>query len=140
MAVPSPYFANVPGYGDLELEEILVDYDYPLLSVLISPSGQRFICSCYDVVGVKENVKQYWTVATVSNSDLIRLLHNQLSIHDVFVISDVKIIVSWGYRDKMDNYQFVDSFSEEVLLDTSDYLDSDTDEWDEYVEQLERVG
>ena len=34
MVVPNPYFKNVPGLGDLKIEQIVVDYVYPLLSVL----------------------------------------------------------------------------------------------------------
>lgn len=41
MSIPNPYFADTPLYGDLYMEEILVDYDYPLLMVLQDASKER---------------------------------------------------------------------------------------------------
>lgn len=44
MAIPSPYFKSVPDIGDLEMEQIIVDYAYPLLSVLRDKFGMRYLC------------------------------------------------------------------------------------------------
>ena len=35
MRLPDPYFKSVPGYGNLSVEQTIVDHDYPLLFVLI---------------------------------------------------------------------------------------------------------
>ncbi len=60
MRIPSLYFENTPLYGDLYMEEILVDYDYPLLMVLQDVSERRYLCMCFDTRG-----SQQWLITPI---------------------------------------------------------------------------
>ena len=37
------YFKATPQYGDLWMEQILVEYVYPILSVLVDENNERYL-------------------------------------------------------------------------------------------------
>lgn len=51
MIIPDPYFRDVPSIGNLYMETVLEEHDFPLLSVLKDSSGVRYLCMCYDTRG-----------------------------------------------------------------------------------------
>ena len=140
MNIPSPYFEGVPGIGDLEMEEILVDYDYPLLSVLKSQSGQRFLCMCYDVSGERENVIQRWIIISISLGQLTELLQNKIKLLTPFQEPEaVKLLVEWKFSTKAETYTQLSEeqkLPEECLPAEDEYLDAEPNEWDEYIAAL----
>ena len=134
MRIPNPYFENVPVYGNLVMDEILVDYVYPLLSVLKDKSGHRYLCMCFDTRGA-----QQWIVAPISSSKLIKLKKNKLTLYDAFRLCEkIVILAVRNYETRTDSFQQLspDDIPEEDLPPIGEYLDAEDDEWDAYIETI----
>ena len=138
MSIPSPYFVNTPLYGDLYMEEILVDYDYPLLMVLQDASKERYLCMCFDTRG-----SQQWLIAPIALEDLIALLRNEITLAKAFTDPRTKkILASMDYRTRADSYQLLDAdeVPEADYPNPKDYLDPDPCEFDAYIMRIDPAG
>lgn len=134
MRISDPYFENVPCYGDLSMEQIIVDYVYPLLSVLKDKQGNRYLCICFDTRGA-----QQWIITPISNSDLIKLLKNKLTLSAPFESADTtKIHVVRDYEEKKESFNLLaaSEIPEENLPVKGEFLDAEADEWNEYIERI----
>ena len=134
MIIPEPYFKDVPGIGNLSMEKILEEYDYPLLSVLKDLSGAHYLCICYDT-----REAQHWAVVKISVSHLIQLLSNQLELADAFLNCGQKtVFIRMDYKSRKETYRFYDP--KDVPLDCipekGELLDAEPGDWDEYIELL----
>ena len=137
MRIPDPYFEDVPNYGDLSMEQIIVEYVYPLLSVLTDNSGQRYLCLCFDTRGA-----QRWIVTPISTTNLVKLLKNELSLSEPFENTDtLKINVIRDYSQKKETFSLVAArdIPKENLPTKGEFLDSETGEWDEYIAKITRT-
>lgn len=92
MNIPSPYFKDIPTCGDLFMDQILVEYGVPLLSVLRDSAGLHYLCLCCDTRG-----SQRWIIAPISATDLLRLLENRLQLRNPFETGGEKILVTRNY-------------------------------------------
>lgn len=138
MTIPNPYFKNVPGIGDLKMEQIIVDYDYPLLSVLRDNSGNRYLCMCFDTHGA-----QQWLITPISNKVLISLLKNKATLSFPFEdLSTKKFKAVMDYHTREETFQLLDAcqIPKEDLPEEGEYLDAEPDEWEEYIRTLSFVG
>lgn len=136
MNIPSPYFKDVPGIGDLELDEIIVDYDYPLLSVLTSERAKHFLCMCYDVSDA-----QRWIITPVFVAQLKALLRNEITLDAPFKAPDsLKILAEWRSDTKKDTYRQIsaEEIPERCLPIAGEYLEAEPDEWNDYIAQLDK--
>lgn len=135
MIIPDPYFKDVPGIGNLSMEEILEEYDYPLLSVLKDLSGARYLCMCYDTRGA-----QHWAVVKISASHLIQLLSNHLELADAFLNCGQKtVFIRMDYKSREETYHFYDpkNVPLDCIPEKGEFLDAEPGDWDEYIELLE---
>lgn len=135
MKIPNPYFKNVLNYGNLCMEQVIVEYDYPLLSILVDNKNNRYLSMCFDTRG-----SQQWLIAPISTENLIRLLTNRITLDAPYKKARSNIIYA------VRNYETkVETFSELQPLDIPDenlpvageYLDSEENEWEEYIGQLQ---
>lgn len=134
MVIPNPYFKNVPDWGDLQMEQVIVDYVYPLLSVLKDGSGKRYLCMCFDTRGA-----QQWLITFISNSVLIDLLNNKVTLAAPFEDSRTrKLRVVMDYHTRAEDFQFLNAaqISKEELPEAEEYLDAEPNEWAEYIRML----
>lgn len=134
MRIPDPYFEKVPQYGNLRMEQILVEYVYPLLSVLKDENDNRYLCLCYDTRGA-----QQWIITPISNVDLVELLQNKLTLSAPFEKSDwQKVHVVRNYENRLETFELLDASEvpEEDLPKKGEFLDSEDHEWDEYIEDI----
>ena len=134
MKIPSPYFENVPMYGNLELEQILVEYVYPLLSILQDAHGTRYLCMCFDTRGA-----QQWLIVPISTEELIKLLTNRVTLEHPFRHSSALAIHAvHDYASKTDSFRTLspEELSPEILPAPGEYLDAEAGEWDSYIEAL----
>lgn len=134
MTIPSPYFKNVPGLGDLRMEQIIVDYVYPLLSVLQDNLGRRYLCMCFDTRGA-----QQWLITSISDRVLASLLKNEITLSFPFEDSGTKKFkVIMDYRTRKETFQLLNSnqIPREDLPDAGEYLDAEPGEWTEYIKML----
>lgn len=116
------------------MEQIVVEYDYPLLSVLIDDQKNRYISICYSVMDA-----QRWIIAPVSVSKLIGLLTNQVTLDDPYRTCDTNIIlVVRNYETRAETFQAIKPMDipDESLPDAGEYLDSEENEWSFYIQRL----
>lgn len=134
MAIPNPYFKNVPDWGDLQMEQVIVDYIYPLLSVLKDVAGKRYLCMCFDTRGA-----QQWLVTPISNSGLIDLLNNEITLSAPFENPRTKKLrVTMDYHTRAETFQFLSAsqIPKEDLPEAGEYLDAEPNEWEDYIRLL----
>ena len=134
MRIPNPYFENVLGYGDLCMEQIIVEYDYPLLSVLTDNEKNRYLSMCFDTRGA-----QQWLIAPISNENLIALLTNRITLEAPYKSSQANIIHAVrDYETKLETFNELQpsDIPKENLPIEGEYLDAEENEWEAYIEQL----
>lgn len=137
MTIPEPYFKDVPGIGNLSIENVLEEYDYPLLSVLKGSSIARYLCMCYDTRGA-----QHWAVAKISVSHLIQLLSNHLQLADAFLECGENIVfIQMDYQSREETYRFYDpkNIPLDCIPEKGEFLDAEPGDWDKYIELLKGV-
>lgn len=134
MKIPNPYFENVPKYGNLVVEQVIVEYVYPLLSVLKDSSGNRYLCMCFDTRG-----SQQWLISPISASNLIKMLMNRLTLKEAFVKDTGTVIYAYrNYETREDSFEQMasDKVPTEYLPEAGEYLDAEPNEWEEYIEKI----
>jgi len=134
MKIPNPYFENVPNLGNLRMERIIVDYDYPLLSVLTDKKQDRYLSMCFDTRG-----SQQWLIAPIPNKSLIQLLTNEIPLDAPYRESPANVIHAVrNYETKTETFYELRpaDIPEENLPAKGEYLDAEDDEWEDYIEQL----
>lgn len=137
MKIPNPYFENVLKYGDLHMEQILVEYDYPLLSVLVDDKNNRYVSICYSVINA-----QRWVIAPISVSNLIGLLTNKITLDAPYKKCNTNVILAVrNYKTKKEAFQEInpEKIPEECLPEAGEYLDAEEDEWSSYIRQLQQL-
>lgn len=137
MPIPNPYFKNVPGFGDLKMEQVIVDYVYPLLSVLRNESGRRFLCMCFDTRGA-----QKWLVTPISTQVLSALLKNEVTLSSPFEdphTLKMRIVMNYDTRHELFQMLSAKQIPTEELPEPGEYLDADPGEWAEYIKLLNLV-
>ena len=130
---PNPYFENVPFYGNLIVEKVLVDYIYPLLFVLKNSKNQRCLSLCFDTRG-----SQQWLVVPISKQTLVRLLKDKITLDSPFKSCKFAIHAVRDYTSKTDSYKRISlkDIPKEILPLPNEYLEADVGEFQEYIDQL----
>lgn len=137
MPIPNPYFKNVPGFGDLKMEQVIVDYVYPLLSVLKDSSGRRYLCMCFDTRGA-----QKWLVTPISNDVLTALLKNEVTLSSPFEdprTLKMRIVMDYHTRQELFQGLTAKQIPKEELPEPGEYLDAEPGEWADYIERINNV-
>jgi len=131
MSYPIPYFHNVPSYGDLSIEYIIIDDVYPVLFVLTNALNKRFICVCCDV-----RQEQRWIINPVGHEELYRLLCNHITLMECFLVgSSNKVIAVHNYKTNTDNYRLVTrgELDANDLPVSGEFLDAQSGEHSGYI-------
>lgn len=133
MVNSTPYFTNVPLYGDLHIDYVLVDYVYHLLFTLKNGNSQYFICTCFDTRGA-----QQWLLAPISVNALLNLLQNQIPIKTAFLKTDTIVHAKLDYETREEIFRTMSPVNvpTEWFPSTGEYLNPDPGEYDDYVEIL----
>lgn len=133
MVDSTPYFTNVPLYGDLHIDYVLVDYVYHLLFTLKNSNGQYFICTCFDTRGA-----QQWLLAPVSVNTLLNLLQNQVPIKAAFLKTDTIVHAKLDYETRKEIFRTMSPVDvpTEWFPSAGEYLNPDPGEHDDYIEIL----
>lgn len=130
----NPFFTAVPGIGDLDLEEVIVEDTCPIFFTCISKDNQRYVVTCCEVYE-----EQRWIISPISNFDLIRLLTNKLSMRQAFLTQSREdcVIAHWSKDRPTLGYEKV-TIRElpEQDLPFDEMLDADADEFEAYIQKL----
>jgi len=130
----NPYFRDVPKYGDLYMEQVIVDYDYPLLSVLRDGSGNRYLSMCFDTRGC-----QQWLITSIINQNLVELLTNRMALDIPYRNAPSSVIHAVrDYTTKAETFHELapEDVPDEFLPRKGEYLDAEEGEWRGYVTRL----
>lgn len=135
MRIPDPYFfKDVPGVGDMTMEQVIAGYDYLLLSVLKDPKGNRFLCFCFDTHG-----SQQWLLTPISNKDLIDLLENKLELAAPYKNEEttkIKAVMNYETREEVLTPLDAQFIPARMFPEAGEFLESDPGEWDSYIQNL----
>lgn len=129
------YFTNIPNIGDLDIEQVLVEDDFPIFFTLISKTQKRYICVCCEIYE-----EQRWIISPISKDILIKLLKDEITIHDAFITQDIEkcIIAHWSKENPVLRYDLVDTCDvPKDDLPLNEYLEDDNAI--EYIEFLNEV-
>lgn len=136
MNIPKPYFKNINTIGSLEIEEIIFASWYPVLFTCRDKYNQLYLCVCCDI-----RQEQRWIISKTTIKTMVDLLTDKISIYNAFKSHfDEHYIVTWNNKDKEEKSKKV-TFEEVDKLDLpleNEYLDSDIDEFKEYIEKLNK--
>lgn len=122
MYIPSPYFKDVPEFGDLELDHIFLENGYPVLFTCRN-GKEIYLCVCRTVIGT-----QKWVVSKISFQTLEDMIMNRVSIRDAFVKdNNLSCIIKWNKKDKCEKYNIVKSntLTDEDLPSKNVFLEDD---------------
>jgi|GEM_PF-1025868 len=134
MNYPDPYFENVPNVGNLSMEYVIVEDEYPLLFLAIDDLERRYLCVCCDIRG-----SQRWIINQLPDKNILDLLLNKLTLRDAFVEGNrAKILATFDYEVRKDEYVVVDGddIPKEDLPMEGEYLDEDLADHLPYVLKL----
>lgn len=115
------YFEKVFGIGDLELEQVLFEFDkVPILFVCKDREQRDYLCLCTDTI-----VEATWMITQVNCHLLIDLLEDKIAILDAFKKSDNQIILARRRDGKLiyEIYSF-DELPEDELPDSEERLEN----------------
>lgn len=127
------YFENVFDYGNLEIEYILVEDNYPILFILTNDINQRFVCVCCDI-----RKEQRWIINPIDCEAILQLLHNKISLQRIFILGQAKKVVAiHNYKTGLDSYSLKNAEELDILdLPRDEYLDVETGEFQDYIDFL----
>lgn len=102
MYIPSPYFPNVPQWGNLTMDHIIIDDGYPILFICQGREG-LYLCLCRTTWQ-----KQKWLIAKTELNTLENIAQSKIPIRDAFLNSTDNVCIAvWCKEDPVEKYSFV---------------------------------
>lgn len=132
MRIPNPYFKNVPCLGDLVMDYIIYEYDYPVLFICKNGDSRFYLCDCCDTY--KE---QRWLIAPITLERIEQLLGDKITIREAFENATGQCCVAtWSIGELHEKYKIINSkeFLQEDLPEEGAYVEADEGEHQEYIE------
>lgn len=135
--IKEKYFTDIKGIGNLDIEEVICEYDFPVLFTLINETTQkRYISVCCEVV--KE---QRWIIVPISVNDIINLLTDKIDIYSSFTTNPESecIIAHWSKENKETTYEYLKccSIPEGDFPLKGEFLEAEEGEFEEYIQRLQ---
>lgn len=128
MKIPEPYFADIPEIGNLVMDYIILDYDYPLLFVCREETGRKlYLCVCCDTY--KE---QRWLITPTSEQILQEMLENRRTIREAFEeAKGLCCVAIWSQEAPKEQYKMLSAkeFEQGDLPEKGEFLDAEGEEY-----------
>lgn len=136
MKIPNPYFRNVGSIGDLVLEHMIFEAEYPVLFICKDNLDKKYICVCCDI-----RRTQRWIVSPISNVDLIKMLSDELTLRDAFLTkkSENSYLIEWNpqYPDtETVTPVSVSEIPDKDLPTVGEYIEAEEGEYDNIIALL----
>lgn len=130
------YFTEIKGIGNLDIDEIICEYDFPVLFTLKnSKSDNRYIAVCCEIVE-----EQRWVISPISVNNIINLLTDKIDIYSSFITNPKAecIIAHWSKSKKVTTYDYIkcSDIPESDLPLKGEYLEAEEGEFEEYIDKL----
>ena len=133
--LPKPYFKDVPGIGDLIVEQVLLELDYPLVFVCRDNQNKLYLCDCCDVYE-----EQRWLISPATLKQIISLLKNQITVREIlFNAGEMGCTAVWSKFDPENMHYWAGAFRAEDLPDEDSFLDAEDGEFNDYIESLNKA-
>ena len=124
---PKPYFKELPGYGDIELQFVFVELECPIVFICTNADNELFLCFCCDITN-----EQRWIVAPICLQDLFKMVSNKLSFYDFY--KGAKQIFRIVWKNGYDGEKIYETSFSECINDIPPegvYLDYDPEEFND---------
>lgn len=130
------YFKNLDYLGDLNIDYIIFDYEYPVLFTCLDNKNNLYLCVCCDIRN-----EQRWIITTINEDTLINMLSDKITIRDAFVIEkfDHYLVKYYGPNKPEECIKvFVSDIPTEDLPMEEEFIEADEGEFDQYIEVLRK--
>lgn len=130
------YFKNLDYLGDLNIDYIIFDYEYPVLFTCLDNKNNLYLCVCCDIRN-----EQRWIITTINEDTLINMLSDKITIRDAFVIEkfDHYLVKYYGPNKPEECIKvFVSDIPTEDLPMEEEVIEADEGEFDQYIEVLRK--
>lgn len=139
MKIPNPYFRSVGTIGDLVLEHMIFEAEYPVLFVCKDKLDKKYICVCCDI-----RKTQRWIVSPISTVDLVKMLSDKLTLRDAFLTkeSENSYLIEWDpQHPDIENVTPVSIFEipDEDLPTAGEFIEAEEDEYKDIILKLKDV-
>lgn len=130
------YFPDVPKYGDLYLDAVLLEFEVvDLMTILRNERGDYFFCVCCEI-----RWEQRWIISPATWDEIRQFLQNKISARAFFVQGE-KIEVVKNYKSNAKSYSIslvsAEDIHRDYLPDGDAFLEAETHEWDEYLAKMD---
>lgn len=125
------YFKAVPEFGDLNLDYVFFDEQYPILFTAVNKKNELFIVLNFETRGY-----QKWLISKTDYLNLMYMIYNQIPMVDVFKNdTHKKCIAVWDYTNKAMSYEIVEFANiDPIDLPASDfYFEADKEEIESFL-------
>lgn len=135
--IKEKYFIDIKGIGNLDIEEVICEYDFPVLFTLINEiSRQRYIAVCCEVVN-----EQRWIIVPISVNDILKLLTDKIDIYTAFTSNKEAdcIVAHWSNLTKTTTYDYIKCYGipkDDFPLE-NEFLEAEDGEFDDYIRKLQ---
>lgn len=122
-----PYFKELPGYGDIELQFVFVELECPIVFICTNADNELFLCFCCDITN-----EQRWIVAPICLQDLFKMVANKLSFYDFY--KGAKQIFRIVWKNGYDGEKIYETSFSECINDIPPdgvYLDYDPEDFND---------
>lgn len=130
MYIPKPYFENIPQIGDLALDYIFIENDYPILFTCCKEE-KLYLCLCRTIYE-----EQKWVISEINSNHLEKCIMNELSIHDTLKNGIGRACIAhWRKESHHETFEvmYSNQLDDSDLPDETVFLD-DEGESQEYLE------
>ena len=83
----STWFGEIPGIGRLTVERIFYDGEEPVLFTAKNENDIRYLCACC-------RLGTQYLVSPVANKALVRLIRNEITLREIFIMHDT-VGITW---------------------------------------------
>lgn len=134
MRLPTPYFPNIPQFGNLSIDGIFLYYECPIVFTCIDCSQNLYICVCCDM----EN-EQRWLIAPTSIERIENMLSQRITLKAMFKdAGGYGCVATWHQGQEKENYSVIlcTEFSNDDLADEGKFFETEPAEFESYLQAI----
>lgn len=129
------YFNDIVGIGELRIDYMIFEFDYPVLFTCMDKFDTLYLCLCCDI-----RLEQRFIISKTNEERVIDLLSDKITIREAFKNEvDENYIVRYSKDQPEGIFQKVkfDEINELDLPTEGEYLNAEEDEFTDYICVLE---
>lgn len=124
---------NIKKYGELFIDKIIFESYYPILFTMKNDNGDLFLCVCHQ----NDFEAQRWLLTKTSPSVMLKVLKDEITLREAFVYyPGLRVSIEMNDNSivyRYDEQQDWDYQNSRLLPDMGEYLEADSNEFDEEI-------